>query len=232
VFELGESLAAARRRQGLELPAVEAVTRIRAKHLGSLEAERFEALPGRAYARAFLKSYCDYLGLETALFLEEFDLRWPDEEIEVTPVRLPRRRRFPVRLVLTGAATAGVLGFVAFGGGGGAKPGELPSLAPPQAAHAAAPRVPHARPAAHRRARPVDRRLVIRATRGDCWVLARRGGAAGAVLYEGTLTRGSVVRFLAPRVWIRLGAPGNVDLHRARRVVRGLAHAKPTTVVL
>src|SRR5262249_41985970 len=114
MFELGESLAAARRRQGLELPAVEAATRIRAKHLAALEAERFDALPGRAYARVFLKSYAEYLELESSLFLEEFDSRWPPEEMVVAPPRLRRRRQVPVRLIVLLGAGAAILGIVAW----------------------------------------------------------------------------------------------------------------------
>src|SRR5919204_2479993 len=146
MFELGESLAAARRRQGLELPAVEAATCIRAKHLASLEHERFDALPGRAYARAFLKGYADFLGLETALFLEEFDARWPEEEVEVAPVRIPRRRHVPVGFLLVAAATALILGFVAWSGSGsGSSPKDVgfPAASPPRARAASHPVARH-----------------------------------------------------------------------------------------
>jgi hypothetical protein len=38
------------------------------------------------------------------------------------------------------------------------------------------------------------------------------GAGNGAVAYEGTLQTGQTVRFgLAKRLWIRLGAPWNVD---------------------
>src|SRR5947199_5150142 len=37
---------------------------IRARQLQALEEERFDWLPGDAYARSFLRTYADYLGLE------------------------------------------------------------------------------------------------------------------------------------------------------------------------
>jgi ribonuclease R len=68
---------------------------------------------------------------------------------------------------------------------------------------------------------PTGTALVIRATTGPCWLLVRRNGAAGTVLFEGTLEQGQTMRF-TPRVWVRLGAPWNVALRRGTHVIRGL----------
>src|SRR2546423_15693818 len=38
--------------------------------------------------------------------------------------------------------------------------------------------------------------LVIRATRGACWLLVRRGGPGGPVLFEGLLEQGKTMRFV------------------------------------
>jgi cytoskeleton protein RodZ len=222
VFEIGGSLAAARRARGLELVDVEARTRIRTKQLEALESERWDDLPGRAYARAFLRSYASALDLDADALVDEFELRFPHDEPEPQPTRRTRRR-YPLRLTLVAAAIATVIGIVAWNNPS-PKTVELPSLAPPPAAKAPA--------KSHAVTQPVkvDRRLVIRATRGNCWLLVRRGGPEGPELYRGTLTRGSVVRFVAPRVWIRLGAPSVVDIHRGTRRLRGLPVA-PTNVV-
>jgi len=67
MFEIGNSLRAARIRQKLELSQAEGDTRIRAKYLRALEDERFELLPGSAYAKGFLRAYADYLGLDGQL---------------------------------------------------------------------------------------------------------------------------------------------------------------------
>ena len=71
--------------------------------------------------------------------------------------------------------------------------------------------------------------LVIRATNGPCWLLVRRGGPAGAVLFEGTLEQGKAMHFV-PRVWVRLGAPWNVAVHRGAHVVTGLPATVPVNL--
>jgi hypothetical protein len=69
VFEIGSSLREARMRRKLELSQVEQDTRIRAKYLMALEDDRFEALPEPAYAKGFLRTYADYLGLDAQRFV-------------------------------------------------------------------------------------------------------------------------------------------------------------------
>jgi len=230
LFDIGGSLAAARRGRGLELADVEALTRIRATQLAAIEAERWDELPGRAYARAFLRTYAACLDLDADLYVAELEARFPaEEEVEsaLRPARRRHRRRgMPVRSFAVVTAIGVIVGIVAWNGGGSHQ--VKLQLAPTPTAHAA-------RPPANRRAhgapaRPVDRRLVIRATRGNCWLLVRGNGPEGPVLYEGTLTQGSVARFVAPRVWIRLGAPLNVDIHRGGWHARNLPR-DPTNVV-
>jgi Domain of unknown function (DUF4115) len=53
--------------------------------------------------------------------------------------------------------------------------------------------------------------LVLTATRGDCWVSVRAGSSKGADLYEGKLARGQEMRFAKTRLWLRLGAAGNLQ---------------------
>jgi cytoskeleton protein RodZ len=85
MFELGSSLRETRVRRGLELAQVAAETRIRTRYLQALEEERFERLPGSVYAKGFLRTYADYLGLDSQLFLDEYDARFRTEQ-EVLPV--------------------------------------------------------------------------------------------------------------------------------------------------
>jgi hypothetical protein len=49
------------------------------------------------------------------------------------------------------------------------------------------------------------------ATRGPCWLSVRLGSDTGRVLYERTLEQGQAVGFSGSRLWIRIGAPWNLD---------------------
>jgi hypothetical protein len=226
LIDIGGSLAAARRARGLELADVERRTQIRTHQLAALEAERWDELPGRAYARAFLRTYATALGLDADSLVYEFEERVPDDEPVVAP---PIRRRRPPRRYRTwigviGAAAAAVVAIVAWTN---ASPQgvDVPPVSPPPVVKAKPKPLPQVVTK-----RPVDRRLVIRAALGNCWLQVRRGGPNGPILYQGTLTRGSVARFWAPRVWIRLGAPSVVDIHRGSHHL-GRLPVDPTNVV-
>ena len=58
---------------------------------------------------------------------------------------------------------------------------------------------------------PTTARVVLTAARGRCWLLVRRDSASGSLVYESTLAQGQRVRFTAGRLWIRIGAPWNLD---------------------
>jgi hypothetical protein len=73
---------------------------------------------------------------------------------------------------------------------------------------------------------------VLTATRGRCWLLVRKGGPSGAVLWQGMLEQGQAKTFrLHPSVWVRMGAPSMVDLRVAGRLVGGLA-SSPENLLL
>src|SRR5919106_6109313 len=75
MFEIGSTLRQSRTRQGLELRDAERETRIRTKYLAPLEEERSDQLPAEAYAKAFLRTYADFLGLDSELFVAELHSR-------------------------------------------------------------------------------------------------------------------------------------------------------------
>ena len=124
VFEIGHSLRAARERQGIGLPEAELATKIRAKYIRALEEEDFDALPADTYARGFLRTYADYLGLDGEIYVDEYASRFHNEEWEDEPrsarskPRRPRRERTIERravvLVLAGIAVLTALVFVAW----------------------------------------------------------------------------------------------------------------------
>jgi hypothetical protein len=92
VFEIGYSLRAARERQGIGLPEAELATKIRAKYIRALEEEDFAALPADTYARGFLRTYAEYLGLDGEIYVDEYASRFHNAEWEDEPA-VSRRRR-------------------------------------------------------------------------------------------------------------------------------------------
>ncbi len=66
---IGQRLRQARVQRGLQLEDVFAATRIRRPYLQAMEADDWEALPSAVHARAFLRTYADFLGLETESLL-------------------------------------------------------------------------------------------------------------------------------------------------------------------
>lgn len=61
---VGKDLRSAREELGYSLADAERLTNIHARHLGALERDNFDALPNRAWARGFLVTYANRLGLE------------------------------------------------------------------------------------------------------------------------------------------------------------------------
>lgn len=70
---IGEKLSNARKEKGISIAAAEEATKIRAKFLEAMENDRFNALPGRVYAKSFLRSYARYLELDETVLTAELD---------------------------------------------------------------------------------------------------------------------------------------------------------------
>ncbi len=70
---LGQRLRAAREAKGISLEEAERITRIRAKFLTAFEQDDFSGLPSETQARGFLSNYAEYLGLDAAELLSNFD---------------------------------------------------------------------------------------------------------------------------------------------------------------
>jgi hypothetical protein len=54
--------------------------------------------------------------------------------------------------------------------------------------------------------------VVVTATRGESWFSARLGSESGALLAERVLALGESTRFEGRRIWLSVGAAGNVDV--------------------
>ncbi len=62
--EIGRFLEQKRKERGLSLEEVEQATKIRKRYLTGLERDNYAILPDAVYARGFLKTYANYLGLD------------------------------------------------------------------------------------------------------------------------------------------------------------------------
>ena len=62
--EIGRLLEQKRKERGLSLEEVEQATKIRKRYLTGLERDNYSILPDAVYARGFLKTYANYLGLD------------------------------------------------------------------------------------------------------------------------------------------------------------------------
>lgn len=53
--------------------------------------------------------------------------------------------------------------------------------------------------------------LVLRAARGDSWVAVHAIAETGPTVFEGTLSKGQALHVAKRRVWLRVGAPLNLN---------------------
>jgi cytoskeleton protein RodZ len=69
---IGVTLREARNRRKVELSEVEAAIKIRVRYLQAIENEAWDALPGDAYARGFIRTYAYYLGLDGERLADDY----------------------------------------------------------------------------------------------------------------------------------------------------------------
>jgi cytoskeleton protein RodZ len=92
--EIGETLREARMRRRIDMTEVEAATKIRAKYLRALENEEWDLLPGPTFVKTFLRTYADYLELDSRLLVEEYKQRYERPAgMDITPLNLRREAR-------------------------------------------------------------------------------------------------------------------------------------------
>ena len=208
MFEIGNSLREARLRQSLDFPEIEQGTKIRGKYLRALEDEQFDLLPAQTYVKGFLRSYAEYLGLDGQLYVDEYNSRFVVGEEE--PQSRPRRSAPPSRgvqvqsrvvlLTLLGIVSVTALVIVAWTRG-------EPQTVTPVGLGTTKP-VTHQTPVVPAPARSV--RLLVKASRGSCWLQVHKTSATGPILFQGTLDQGQKQLFTARKLWITLDRPENL----------------------
>jgi cytoskeletal protein RodZ len=139
---VGNKLHEARTRKQLSLQQVEEATKIRGRYLQAIENDEWDQLPGDTYARAFIRTYGRFLGLDGERLAEEQRQgrgaarpgeRLPRVDPKPRPVareRRGRRRRISPRVVAVAVTALVVAALLAVGlstggssdsGGGGAQ---------------------------------------------------------------------------------------------------------------
>jgi hypothetical protein len=125
---IGPTLREARNRRKLDLSQVEAAIKIRVRYLQAIENEEWDALPGGAYTRGFIRTYANHLGLDGDRLAEDYKRSTmppggerPPKRVEPVPTgaRPPRRTSGWVAIALVSLALVGLVVAIALAGGGG-----------------------------------------------------------------------------------------------------------------
>jgi cytoskeletal protein RodZ len=101
--DIGDQLRETRMRNRIDITEVEAATKIRAKYLRALENEEWELLPGPTFVKTFLRTYAEYLGLDSRNLVEAYRARYERPSgSDLTPfgTNLGARRGRPRRFVI------------------------------------------------------------------------------------------------------------------------------------
>jgi cytoskeleton protein RodZ len=239
MFEIGASLREARTRRGLSAADVQKGLRIREGYLTALEEERWDMLPGEAYAKGFLRSYAEFLGLNGNLYLDEYNSRFAHRDEEpfvpegLAPKRGPRSSvlRTFVGILVLGAGVAGLAAWRLGGTSNTPRAAQTPTAA---VSAAAAPATSVAKPKPTVAA-PVATRpsfAVVTATGGRSWLSVRAHGPNGTLLFQGFLEQGMTKRFpLGSDVWVRMGRPDLLEIKVAGHVLTP-QNANPANLLL
>ncbi|QEA15368.1 helix-turn-helix domain-containing protein [Novosphingobium ginsenosidimutans] len=225
----GAQLTRARQAAGKSLADISKVTKISERQLAAIEAGNFAALPSRAYAVGFTRTYAKAVGLDSAavidLVREELARLDPDHARRTVPAfepgdpaRLPGRR--VAWYAAAGLAVVMLVGFLVWPNlyaPGGSLPSILPSATPSAAAPVAAPA-----PA------PANGPVVFTATRDQVWVRFADGN--GQQLLQKVLALGEswTVPENAGAVTLTTARPDGLAVTIAGRIVPPLSDREQT----
>ena len=172
-YGVGETLRAAREARGMTLAQIAGETRIPQRHLQTIEAGEFSALPARTYAISFAKNYAKMVGLDqaeiAAMVRAELDALDPSPRARAAgfepgdPARVPSRA---LGWISVAAVVLVLAGLFAFARTFFAPAVELPSLVEPKSEQAAQQHQAAARPTAA----PTGGAVVFTALEEGIWV--------------------------------------------------------------
>jgi cytoskeletal protein RodZ len=251
MFEIGPSLREARTRRGFSSEDVQKAIRIRDRYLHALEEEKWELLPGDAYVKGFLRTYAEYLGLNGNLYVDEYNSRFAHRDDQsLVPEAMAPVETARIGFLRPLAAIAAIVAVVAAVAawqlrGSPTTPAAAGSSAPSSpSSHSSPPAQSSTPPAKHHSATGTEHpatttvttaaasRAVLMATRGRVWMEVRAGSATGAILFEGILEQGKTLPVkLSPTVWMRVGAPWNLDVRIAGKIAPGMPHEASNVLI-
>jgi len=84
---LGKFLKEKREAKGFSLEDAQEGTKIQLKYLQALEEGRFAVLPGEVFAKAFLRSYADFLGLDPREVMEKYQVLQGEKQEETPEIK-------------------------------------------------------------------------------------------------------------------------------------------------
>ncbi|AEM79186.1 helix-turn-helix domain-containing protein [Thermoanaerobacter wiegelii] len=83
--ELGEFLKSERIKKGLTLEEIQEITKIRTRYLKAIEDGDFSVMPAIVYAKGFVKSYAEALGLDGNELVKKYEYLFQEKEEEAMP---------------------------------------------------------------------------------------------------------------------------------------------------
>nr|WP_062050839.1 helix-turn-helix domain-containing protein [Bacillus sp. JCM 19034] len=121
--ELGQHLKETREQKNISLDDLQRTTKIQKRYLSAIEEGQYDRLPGQFYARAFIKTYAETIGLDPEELFDQFkhELPNPRQETVQVPTRSKRsnvarpKKRSKSQPVLTTLLTIVILAIIAVG---------------------------------------------------------------------------------------------------------------------
>ncbi len=191
---IGEILKRARLQHNVSPEQASADLRIKAVYLNALEKDDYERLPGQAYVNGFVKSYSDYLGLDSQKMLQLLKRRTGARIVrpkQIFPVASEEQKVPGFRIVIISTALfAFVLMFWRLGAAPGPNADAIPAIPKELSQQMTAPQKPAAPPKTEAVAveeKPKPHPVVLKAVQ-DVWLEIRDG--AGKPVFSRVLKTG------------------------------------------
>ena len=197
-------------RAGIDINDVESRTKIRARYLLAMENEEWDVLPGPVYVKSFLRTYGDFLGLDSRLLVDEFKRRYErpsdhEQQRTIASIRTERERAargplLPPWALIGGVLVAVAVALFAVGGGFGS------SSNTPTTTVAAPPKHHHRPTQRHGATAPAKTTVKLQLIPTGTVYVCLVDGAGKKLINERTFTTGDQIPTeTAPKLLLTLG---------------------------